>query len=112
MPNVQIILHLAAEGGGLKIFGIHKNSDWLFRLVTNDHTPTLLDEDPMHEEREWVKSLPEALSQIRWKWNRFSPIEVHSAFAAEILKIKLEHDKAGGANAYVAHDWERLCMTV
>lgn len=60
----------------------------MFQAVTDDQTPTLINEDAIREEHGWVKSLAEALSQIEYPWNCFYPYEMYPEFAAEILKLK------------------------
>ncbi len=79
----------------------------MFQAVTDDHTPTLINEDAIRQERGWVKSLAEALSQIEYPWNCFYPCEMFSEFAAEILRLKLERDATGYFHERVMHEWAR-----
>ncbi len=108
--DVHTILSLAAEGGGLTIFGVKKSGQWMFQAVTDDHTPTLINEDAIREVHGWVKSLPKALSQIEYPWNCFYPIEMHPEFAAAILKLKLKKDRTGQINERVTQEWEQCVV--
>ncbi len=105
-----VILNAGIEGGGLTIYGIKRNGNWMFRLEITDNTPELLNEESIYENHGWVNSLPEAISQIRWPWNCFYPAEVHSEFAAEILQIKIAKDKEDHSDLHTASQWERLCL--
>lgn len=106
-PTVHTLLSLAAEGGGLNIFGAKKAQQWRFQAVTHDHTPTLINEDAICETHGWVDSLPEALAQIEYPWNCFLPLEVHPEFAAEILQLKLAKDGTGHFYDRVTPRWEQ-----
>lgn len=106
-PEVHTILNLAAEGGGLTIFGTKQCGRWMFQAVTTDHTPALINEDEIREESGWVTSLPKVFSQIEYPWNCFYPLEMHPEFAIEIHKLKLEQDASGQLYKPVARQWKQ-----
>ena len=109
MEQVQKILAVAGEGGGLNIYGVKRDGRWFFKLVTDDHTPTLVDEEPIHQESGWFGSLAKVLSEVRWPWNCLYPIEVHPEFGAAIFKIKCRHDKKRQPDKFCTREWARLC---
>jgi Protein of unknown function (DUF3553) len=109
MTPISKILTVLAEGGGMDIFGIQRGGRWFFKMVSNDHTPTLLDEDPIYRDSGWVNSLSEALSQVGWPWNAMTPKMVHPNFGAEIFGIKIAQDKICRPGERNKSQWVRLC---
>ena len=103
------ILRVAGEGGGLVIYGRHSDGSWSFKLTTSDHTPTLLDEDPIYRESGWVTTLAEAIAPVGYAWNSLKPVEVHPDFGAEIFRLKLEKDLERPPWDRHKSAWEELC---
>ena len=108
MTSVHTILSLAAEGGGLKILGVKKGDDWLFKLITDDQTPLMLDETSIHIDHGWVSSLSEALAQCLWTWNCLYPLAIHPDFAEAIVDKKIELDRLNGGNSYAERRWKKF----
>lgn len=108
----DIILHLAAEGGGVTVLGMHVNGTWLLQLKTNDSTLSFIDEsDVMERAGEWVNTVDEALSGVPWPWHVFWPRTVHHAFGKAIWYLWSAKVKAdGGDGGRFASAWRLLCL--
>ncbi len=116
VTEVQTILEVGGEGGGLTIIGIKKYGQWMFQAATNEallseyfyenanENPS---EDAVREPQRWVTSLSKVLSKIEYAWNCLFPIEMHPEFATEIFKLKLEQDATGRFYDRVKDEWER-----
>ena len=106
---METILDVAGEGGGLAIYGQLINGRYVFKLMTSDHTPTLLDEDPIYRESGWVTTLAEAIAPVGYAWNSLKPVKVHPDFGAEIYRLKLEKDLERPPWDRHRSAWEELC---
>ncbi len=85
----ELILDLAAEGGGLSLLGIRVNTDWEFFFEIDDWTPTLLDEPEIHRQSSTVQGWPAALELLNDKasyWHRLHPTFIHPEFRERILQ--------------------------
>lgn len=109
MTEPTKILSVAGEGGGLTVYGVLSNDKWKFKVVTSDHTPTLLDEEPIYGESTWVPSLSECMAQIGYAWNYLSPTFVHPDFADEVYKLKCSMDAVRGDYPRVSGRWMEKC---
>lgn len=110
LPNttVHTILRLGAEGGGLIILGAKVADKWMFKLTTDDQTPTMLDEPSIHVDHGWVSSLPIALSNIPWAWNCLYPLAIHPEFIEAIRDKKIELDRSNGGNSNADRRWKKF----
>ena len=109
MDKPTKILTIAGEGGGLAVYGVQSGGLWSFKVMTNDHTPTLIDEEPIHGEPGWAPSLAECMAQVRYSWNCLSPTFVHPIFAPEIYELKRAKDVQDGKNSHVSGRWMQMC---
>jgi TPR repeat protein len=86
----ELILDLAAEGGGLSLLGIRVDTDWEFFFEIDDWTPTLLDEPAIHRQSSTVQGWPAALELLNDKasyWHRLYPTFIHPEFRERILQV-------------------------
>ena len=117
----EIILRIAAEGGGITLVGIRKEGGWLFRRDVRDWTPELLDEDWLAHESRPVDSWEAALDLLdQYPWHVLSPITIHPAFRKAVFDaIEVRYDAgADPSNDKFApakrsssnyEKWQRLC---
>jgi hypothetical protein len=109
MMSIQAVLRIAGEGGDLVIYRRNANAGVAFKLVTTDHTPELLDEEPLTMDFGWVDSFASAIAQIRWPWHCLRPLEVHPDFGDEVYKLKCLRDAAQASPSRNAARWKKLC---
>lgn len=92
--RAEIILHLAAEGGGLDLVGYRKGDGWVFRRSVRDWTPELLDEEWIGHESKTVDTWEAALDLLdQYPWHKLSPISIHPEFRNAIFDaIEIRYD--------------------
>lgn len=90
----EIVLRIAAEGGGITLIGIRKDGGWTFRRNVRDWTPELLDEDWLAHESRPVATWEEALDLLdQYPWHVLSPMVVHPVFRKAVLDaIEVRYD--------------------
>jgi hypothetical protein len=87
-----IIVHVGAEGGGVKLVGRRiAKCGWEFRRITNDSSWAMLDEEmdpnpPSAPTPIWVSTWGEAMALLdRYPWAQLYPLAVHAEFQADVL---------------------------
>lgn len=82
----EVILHLAAEGGGLTLYGHRTANGWMYSRHVLDWTPELLDESFIEHTSEVARSWQEALELLdRYPWHLLRPTTVHPEFRKALL---------------------------
>lgn len=108
----EIILHVAAEGGGLTLYGIRRGTGWLFSRHVLDWTPELLDEPWIEHTSEVARTWPEALALLdRYPWHMLRPTKVHAAFHQLVFDAAAERYSSAsseGTREDLA-EWKRKC---
>lgn len=117
----EIVLRIAAEGGGITLIGIRKGGGWLFRRNVRDWTPELIDEEWLAHESRSVDSWEAALDLLdQYPWHVLSPITIHPAFRKAIfdaIEVRYDagtdpsNDKFAPAKRSNSNyeKWRRLC---
>jgi hypothetical protein len=112
-PPKEIIVSVAAEGGGVTLYGMRTSKGWLFSRQVRDQTPELLDEPWIEHSSDVVDSWPAALELLdRYPWHRLYPKQVHEAFKKEVLEAVIaRYEGTGvGSRSRLPH-WKELCST-
>lgn len=90
-PEYELILDLAAEGGGVDVYGKPcGDGSWTFWSDMSDWTPTLVDEDAIHRTTEEVLSWEvaiEILDEHFPYWIDLYPCYVHPEFRKPMLDL-------------------------
>ena len=85
VSRYKVILKVGAEGGDVTLLGMKSSGEWRFKVSSDDHSPELIDEEPVHSSSKTTSSWSEALSLLgRYPWQRLYPIEVHPEFRAAV----------------------------
>ena len=111
MATNEIILHVAAEGGGITLYGLRNGMGWLFSREVIDQTPELLDEPWIQHESEVVSTWQDALELLdKYPWYCLCPPVVHPKFRQALYAAVISRDKAKvrGASRRMS-DWKHLC---
>ena len=81
----QVILSVAAEGGGITLIGRHQKGVWEFLRNVSDWTPLLIDELTIEHSSQTVESWRAALELMdRYPWHRLGHPEVHPEFGDRV----------------------------
>lgn len=108
--KVEVILSVAAEGGGITLYGVRAARGWAFERRVSDQTPTLLDEPTIQHDSGIVHSWDAALELLdRYPWHRLSPRAVHPEFRSQLWREIERRDRAGLVPERRLDDWRRLC---
>lgn len=90
-PGDELILDLAAEGGGLNVFGTRgSDGSWSFWCDLNDWTPTLEDDPAINRASGLVYSWDAAiasLDKVCNHWMKLYPCYVHPEFRKPLLEL-------------------------
>lgn len=90
-PSDELILELAAEGGGLNVFGTRGSDEsWSFWCDLNDSTPTLEGDPAINRASDLVYSWDAAiasLDNICNHWMKLYPCYVHPEFRKPLLEL-------------------------
>lgn len=108
--NMELILEIGGEGGGITLYGANTNSGWVFCLAVLDHSLQLAGEDKAIERMsEFVHSWGDALALLdHYPWSQLSPLFVHPEFQENVLKAVVESDNCGNLD-HRLKDWQRAC---
>ncbi len=83
----QVILSVAAEGGGITLIGRQQNGVWEFLRNVSDWTPQLIDELTIEHASQTVDSWRAALALMdRYPWHRLGHPEVHPEFGDRVWR--------------------------
>ncbi len=90
-PEYELILDMAAEGGGVDLYGKSDGQgNWTFWSDMNDWTPTLLDEDAISRTTSMVTSWDAAIAVLDSNfpyWVNLYPCYVHPDFRKPMLEL-------------------------
>ncbi|MBL0143808.1 MAG: endonuclease/exonuclease/phosphatase family protein [Betaproteobacteria bacterium] len=111
--RAELIVHVAAEGGGLDLVGCRKGGGWVFRRSVRDWTPELLDEEWIEHESQTVDTWDAALDLLdRYPWHRLTPIKVHPEFRKALFDAVVSRYGSNARGAYSTFEkWETLCRS-
>ena len=107
----EVIVHVAAEGGGIKLIGCRLPDGWLFSRAVTDWTPELLGEEWIHHESDMVRSWEAALEILdEYQWFRLTPRVVHKDFRERVLDAVVARygERAETSNSTFWR-WEKMC---
>ena len=108
----EVILHLAAEGGGISLFGLHANNEWRFSREVLDYTPEMIDEDRYQHTSSVVTTWPAALALLdEYPWVMLSPREVHPDFRKAFYEAALNRlSKRAVDSPNQLQKWRYACL--
>ena len=90
-PGFELILDLAAEGGGVDLYGKPaRDGSWTFWSDMNDWTPTMEDEDAIHRTTNDVSTWNAAIAVLDQHfpyWTSIHLCYVHPTFRKSILEL-------------------------
>ncbi len=90
-PAYELILNLAAEGGGVELYGKPaRDGSWTFWSDMSDWTPTLEDEDAIHRTTNDVPTWNAAIAVLDENfpyWTNLHLCYVHPNFRKQILAL-------------------------
>jgi len=90
-PGFELILDLAAEGGGVDLYGKPtRDGNWTFWSDMNDWTPTMEDEDAIHRTTNDVSTWNAAIAVLDEHfpyWTNLHLCYVHPNFRKQILEL-------------------------
>ncbi len=90
-PGYELILDLAAEGGGVDVYGrSDSNGNWTFWCELDDWTPTLEDDDAIHRTTSDVRTWNGAIEILDEKFSYWTSLHlcyVHPNFRNSILEL-------------------------
>ena len=93
------ILGLASEGGQIKLVGIQKGPQWIFRVEVGDLTLShLIDESEEIKVpvRPWVTTWRSALKQLdNYPWPQWQPYDAHPMFRERVIRALKVRQKKG-----------------
>jgi len=106
-----IIVHVAAEGGGIRLLGAEIDGEWQFRRYVSDWTPELLDEPWVEHTSLAVKGWESALDLLdQYPWHLLAPCEVHEQFRRPVIEAVRERYSRDGPTARSRLErWESAC---
>lgn len=112
MKENEVILHMAAEGGGLTLYGCRVGDRWQFSRDMMDHTPELIDEATIQHTSEVVATWQEALTLLdEYPWYMLTPTKVHLEFGRIIYNAALERLQGQRFdNPNRLRQWQRACI--
>lgn len=109
MNESELILRVAAEGGGLRLYRTQTPKGCIFTRKVLDQSMLMLDGTVLEHE-EAVETWEEALGLLgRYRWHRFVPVTVHPEFQARILdEVRRRYDSDNNERSGL-RDWEEAC---
>ena len=110
-PSPEVIVHVAAEGGGIKLIGCRLPDGWLFSRTVTDWTPELLGEEWIHHDSDIVRSWESALEILdEYPWFRLTPRVVHQDFRERVLDaVVARYGERAQAHNSTLQRWEQVC---
>ena len=106
----QVIFDLAAEGGGVTLYGKPDGDGWRFWKGVIDQTPLLIDEPSIQYESDSVGSWEEALGLIqKYSWHKFGLRSVHPDFRDRLWEAYLKRWNGEEIPWWRSDTWRRHC---
>lgn len=110
MNESELILRVAAEGGGLRLYRTQTPKGWLFTRKVIDQS-MLMANGTVLEHDEVADTWEAALGLLgRYRWHLFFPLVVHPDFRSKVIeevRRRYEHDDKGQSGL---SDWEEACV--
>lgn len=111
MDQTEVIIKVGTEGGAVTLLGKRAASGWIFASHVLDHTPLMIDEEPIEHQSEFVDSWPAALALLsRYPWMEFYPLEVHPEFRLQTLAaVEAACVAQGDRPNRMSQQWREVC---
>jgi len=111
MSESEVILEVAAEGGGIKLYGRRGEKGWCFSRNVIDQTPTLLSESAIKHTSKSVDTWPAALALIdKYPWHKLVPLTVHPEFRQKVLEAVIARfSSKGDTGSDRLANWNEIC---